>query len=182
MWEAEPAAAGDHLRQGDLLEGVIFPITKMPLQSVSLKGEQIVVVQAKVLPGLVISQCCDNDLGDYAVIAQVQRHTGLTDAQLGALSNREPTVDDHAGYVINEFLLDPIHQVLEVPGVHRALLTRTVTVWGPECSQLLPQRKARMTPEGRRWLRLNLLLLWSRVEADDRSILEGKGIPTGFKS
>lgn len=180
MWEAEHAPADDPLRQGDLLKSVLFPILKVPLETVALEGKSAALVATKYKWGLVVSQCCDNENDDYAAIAQVQPRTNLTAEQNAAYLAYEPVVDDPEGYIIEEFRLEPYGD-LQPPngGQQVALLNRVSVFWG-DCSPLRATRIARMKPEGRRWLRLNLSMLWGRAEADDRQHLQQAGVPAGF--
>jgi hypothetical protein len=182
VWDEEAPAEDDPLRQGDLLDGVVFPMLKQPVQVVRIEGSEGVLVPAKRKLGLVVSQCCDNEAGDYVAVAQVQTRGGLTAEQLEALYSYDPAPGAYEGYTIDAFLLEPFGDVL-APGknVFVAELMRTAVFWGEDCAALRELRRARMTPTSRRHLRLNLSALWGRVEQEDEAALTAEGIPPGFR-
>jgi hypothetical protein len=183
VWETGDVPADDPLRQGDLLDGVLFPTLKHPLQVVSIDATNGVLAPVREKWGVVVSHCCDNEPGEYVAIAQVQTAGNLTPDQEAALLNYEPPPDHVSGYVFEDFRLEPIEGVLDPkPRMHWvAKLTRTVTMWGEECKHLTALRRRRMTPQARRHLRLNLMLLWGRTEESDRRALEELGIPPDFR-
>ena len=182
MWATEPIPEDDPLRQGDLLESVAFPMMKYPFVVFRVGGgEEQVVVEAKRRWGLVVSQCCDNENNDYVSIAQIQPIGGLTDSQEAALQVREPDPTSLSGYAVSQFLLDPLPDLIPLkPRTHLTVqLLRITTLWG-DIAPLTTQRRRRMTPEGRRWLRMNMELLWGRPEDEDMRWLDEHGLPPGF--
>ena len=68
MWETDAVDPVDALRQGDLLDGVVLPILKAPLALSRVDSTELAVVPVRSKWGLVVSQCCDNENGDYVAI------------------------------------------------------------------------------------------------------------------
>ena len=183
MWEAEIPGEEDPLRQGDLIRDVVFPSMKLPLPSYSVGALQQTSVETRTEFGLVVSHCCDNANGKYAAVAPVRPRGGLQPHQEEALLRSEPTWEGFQikSYNIENFWIQPLPGQFEPPeGKHyAAALTRMVTMYG-DCSEFQARRIARMTVAGRRLLRINLGLLWSRVEEEDAQALEAAGLPVGL--
>lgn len=179
MWDQSSIPEGDPLRQGDLLTDVELPQVKLPFQFVELGGVRGAVIPVKKQAGIVISQCCDNESGTYVAVAPVRRHNNLTPVQQDALMNYEPGIGAH--YVYDTFRLEPVPVWLgELPqGQHHVAMLLHAVVVVDRASELIGSRRARMTDEGRRHLRLDLQLLWGRVEAGDEESLASKGFPPG---
>ncbi|HEX5914534.1 MAG TPA: hypothetical protein VFY54_15540 [Rubrobacter sp.] len=80
------------------------------------------------------------------------------------------------------FLLQPLEGVVEEEtGDHKFKvvdLNQTVS-YGGKRDVLRELRVARMTPAGRRLLRIKLLYFWGRPEEDDASWLTERGLPAG---
>lgn len=177
MWQLQAIPHGDPLRQGDLLVDLELPVLKPPFQSLEMSGVRFAVVPTKKFSAIVVSQCCDNENGDYVAVAPLRRQSNMSEAQESALLQYEP---GGASYVISDFRLQPISEFLPPLPVgqhHVAMLTKTVPFVGR--TDFIGRRRARMSDEGRRYLRMNLQLLWGRAEETDIVSLAGKGIPEG---
>lgn len=184
MWSADNISTKDPLRQGDLIFDVVFPALKLPLPLFPVNQKEQTATPARKQPGIVVSQCCDNETGDYAAIAPIVLRGGLKDHQLQALLNEEPIWDGArmSAYDVEHFRLHPLASKLDDPGAGKhwvVNLNRAACFYG-DCADLRVHRRARMSVEGRRLLRIKLGLLWSRVEAEDAAELEAKGIPPGL--
>lgn len=160
---------------------------KRPLIEAELvAGDQPrMIVQSRLHTALVVSQCCRNVGNDYVAVVPIQPLGGLSEDQERALVMEEPPPPPEPGerwdYAIEHFRLHPLPDALEErPGRYQvAQLNRVATFWG-DCSDLLPHRRARMTPAARRLLRINLALFWSRVEETDVEALRELGLEPGF--
>ena len=187
MWSEEVVPADDPLRQGDLLTDVDLPLLKRPIPAIPLDfGAQAnMQVPYRRLAGLVVSSCCSNTAEDYIAIAPVQPLSGLTEDQEAALLQTEPpdpASGGYQGYDIDHFRLEPLEGVLADPrrgSFQSAFLNRAIPFWG-DCSDLRAYRRVRMTAAGRRLLRLNLALFWSRVERADIEELTAAELPVWF--
>ena len=180
MWSPESVPPDDPARQGDLLSQVPFPDAQLPLTISTLRGSAnpIRTVAVKLTRGVVVSQCCDNQGNDYAVISYVQQLSGLNTERTAAIQEAEPT-PSVSGYDLRYFnlvLLEGVLNELKANRLWAADLQRTVAYYG-DCSQFAAARTARMTAQGRRLLRIKLSLLWSRVEQGDLELLQSLGIP-----
>jgi hypothetical protein len=188
VWSSTAVPTDDPLRQGDLLLNVDLPKLKRPIPAIPLEFKQRANMQLPYArqTALVVSSCCANANEEYLAVAPVQPLGGLTDEQEEALLRMEPPDPDsgvYGGYDIDHFRLDPLVGFLVDPphAYQAAFLARAIPFWG-DCSDLRGHRIARMTVEARRLLRLNLSLLWSRVEQSDAEELRSKGLPVWFNS
>lgn len=156
---------------------------KWPLGITRPESAEVAVQPIKRRWGLVVSQCCDNEAGDYVSVAWVATRGGMSEDQASALANSDPRAAD-LGYTFGAFQLDPVPGVLEPKkpeSPYVAELERSIPFWGPVSVDLRATRRARMTPEARRLLRIKLGLLWGRVEGEDAEHLERIGLPPGLE-
>lgn len=184
MWSDTLPHAEDPLRQGDLLVDITLPNLRPPIPQFPLGHQEATTVPASRSHVIVVSQCCDNEKNDYVAVAPIGPLGGLKEHHIRALLNPEPIWKGTSlsGYVLEHFVIVPKAGVLTDPGTGRYLvanLHRSATFHG-DCSSLLPQRRARMTVEARRLLRIKLGLLWSRPEAGDVEELVRLGLPPGL--
>ncbi len=184
MWSDALPDDDDPLRQGDLLLDITMPDLRLPLPLFAVGQQEATTAPAEKSHAIVISQCCDNVENDYVAVAPIGRLGGLKEHHLHALLNPEPTWDGASlsEYVLEHFRVELIEGILDDPGEGRFLvakLHRSVSFHG-DCSSLIEHRRARMTVEARRLLRIKLGLLWSRPEEGDVDELNRLGIPLGL--
>jgi len=189
MWQAAPVAEDDQLRQGDLLVDIVFPSLKLPILVTGIppSPDDRMIATYTIKTALVVSQCCAN-ADDYVALAPVRPEGNLSPQQEAALLAAEPPTvaeieaGEANGYTMDSFRLEPVAGVIEDgPGRYQiADLGRVVSCFGA-CASLRSNRRARMTPEGRRLLRINLGLFWARPEEGDAERLSEAGLPPGLR-
>lgn len=184
MWLEPLPNDDDPLRQGDLLVEITLPKLRLPIPRYPFGQLEATTVAASEFNVIVVSQCCDNARNDYVAVAPIGRLGQLPDHHLRALLNPEPVWKGTSlsEYVLEHFHIEPIAGLLENPGADRYLvakLYRAASFYG-DCRSLLEKRRARMTVEARRLLRIKLGLLWSRPEGGDVEALERRGLPPGL--
>ena len=183
MWLDSLPDDNDPLRQGDLLINITLPKLEPHIPLLYVQQQRLTTVPAMTSNVIVISQCCDNYESRYAVVARVGYLGNLQDRYVQALKNPEPLWDRTAlsGYTPREFLIEPIPGILDDPGENRYLVAKLhqSATFSGDCTPLLKTRRARMTAEARRLLRIKLGVLWGRVEEDDVDELKRRGLPLG---
>jgi hypothetical protein len=185
VWD-DPPDADDSLRQGDLLINVPFPALPVPLQTtaaVARREEDIqAIVNVRHRTALVVSHCCSSN-DEYVALAPVtpKRINPLQEAALLAEEPPQGAGLDISGYDVAHFRLLSLENVLDDidPGFHVADLTRILSFSGG-CANLIALRRGRLTPLGRRLLRIKLALFWGRAEQGDAEALEAQGVPPGL--
>lgn len=184
MWSDILPDDDDPLRQGDLLIDVTVPDLRLPIPWFAIGSQNATATPALQSDAIVISQCCDNMENDYVAVAPIGRLGGLKEHHAQALLNPEPKWDgiSLSEYVLEHFRVEPIAGLLDDPGNGRYLvakLHRAASFHG-DCGSLIENRRARMTVEARRLLRIKLGLLWSRPEEGDVEELKQRGIAVGL--
>ena len=184
MWSDILPDDDDPLRQGDLLVDITLPDLKLPIPSFEFRGQSATTTPASESKVIVVSQCCDNANNDYVAVAPIGQLSNLKEHHVRALLNPEPTWDGASlsEYALEHFRLQPVDGLLDDPGGGRYLVAKLhrVASFHGDCSSLIEKRKARMTIEARRLLRIKLGLLWSRPEEGDVEELQLRGIPIGL--
>jgi len=188
VWEAVLPPEGDLLRQGDLLKDVLLPRLRLPLEVAHVPGTRPNDGASIPLPGyakdfLVVSQCCEIENGKHVAVAVI-RSTGRLDEPLrdALLAEQPPSEGEEGGYVFDQFRLESLTTVVEDDGKSfRVADLGQIMSFGGDRQELGSYRRARMSPEGRRLLRIKLSYFFGRVEAEDAQNLEGKGIPVGAR-
>ncbi len=188
MWESELPPEDALLRQGDLLKDVLLPRLKLPVEVAHAEGTApsdgaITTSQGYVKDFLVVSQCCEIENGRFVAVALV-RSTGRLNEQLrlALLADEPPRDDEEGGYVFDQFRLDPLAGLVEGTSDQFTVADLgQIVSFGGERQVLQRYRGARMTPEGRRKLRIKLGFYFSRVEDEDGRYLIDHGIPVGAR-
>lgn len=187
MWQTHATPAEDPLRQGDLLSDVGIPDLALPL-SVTTEGllQGNAVARVKSVTVMVVSQCCSTKTS-YAAVAPVLRRGGLTGPQELALLTEEPPPPDEDGrvhnYTYDLFRLASVGDTLAELDIGTQWVVdfgRIVSFTGA-CDVLRERRRARLTPEARRLLRIKLALFWARPEQEDVVALAELGFPSGLR-
>ena len=185
MWEADCPDAGEDLRQGDLLDGLLLPVLTLPIKVAHFSGSEPAAGDSALL-GLkgpkhyvVVSQCCTIENGNQVAIAPVKSTPTLTNEEALGYLDEEPT--DERNFVYSVLRLEDLPEVLEAlgRGRYRVVDLQATQSWAGDRSALRAARRARMTPEGRRLLRIKLGFFWGRAEAEDAVALRGLGLPEG---
>jgi len=140
----------------------------------------MVLLQANQRDFLVVSQCCTIENHHVAALAPIRWTPPLTDEERATYKQADFSVIGNDKYVFNAHMLDPIQNVMEEQGGKGKVadFTKIVTYIGDD-SELRAKRVARMSPAGRRLLRMRLSGFWARVEADDLAWFKEQGLPPG---
>lgn len=189
MWQTAEVPKDDPLRQGDLLLYVPFPALGVPLQTTkgtAARPEDVqAIIRVRERTLLVVSHCCETSNQYLAVAPVVPKRPGGEREERALLAEEPPESanggDGEYGYDLARFRLEPIDGVLPTlpaPSQQVAELTRIISFTGG-CASLTNMRAARLSPEGRRILRIKLALFWGRPEKEDAAYLEANGIPLG---
>lgn len=176
MWEDDCPDISDGLRQGDLLLGVPLEAQQVgePIQGATRPIELTDVI--------VVSQCCTTQQKSLVSLAPL--HTIKLAAQrpdvLRLLQLEEPEAFG-GPFETNRLYLQP-HPSMNL-GLGRAkvayLLEARLLKTGDDDLWLRSRRVARMTPQGRRLVRIKVGAHWARPEEDDVVALTRMGIPVG---
>jgi hypothetical protein len=186
MWEVDAPPPEEALRQGDLLKAVLLPKLRLPLAVVHVPGVDInksasVQAMGSVRDFLVVSQCCQIENKVTVAVAPIQSTRPLDDVLRESLDADEPPVEEEEGHFAFDMLrLLPLDGVVD-EGVGRytiADLGQIISLEG-EVQQLQNYRQARMSPEGRRLVRIKLMYFFGRAEEEDVAYLNARGIPVG---
>jgi len=188
VWEAELPPEAELLRQGDFLRAVLLPRLRLPLEVAHVPGTQPIDGAVVPLLGyardyLVVSQCCEIENGDHVALALI-RSTGHLDEELRAalLAEQPPSEGEEGGYIFDKFRLEPLAGLIEGDAnSFRVADLGPIMSFQGERQRLTRYRRARMTPEGRRLLRIKLSFYFGRAEDGDAEYLQGRGIPVGAR-
>lgn len=173
VWEEGVPDPEELLRQGDLISEVPFPVLKASPDIKDTWSQ----VKWKRYPGVVVSQCCTTQQRRVAEIAAVVRTAPLSPEHgvVKGLTSGWPATEGAVFY--DGMLLEPVGGVVaEVEGgryPHVAFRTRVT--FTDDLAWLQQVRVARMTPVGRRNLRLRLGAWYARTEEQDAIELDGSG-------
>jgi hypothetical protein len=188
VWEAELPPEAELLRQGDLLKGIHLPRLRLPLEVAHVAGTQpgdgaVALVQSYARDFLVVSQCCEIENGNYVALSLIRSTGPLNpDVRNALLAEQPPREGEEGGYVFDQFRLEPLAGLVggDANRFQVADLGEIMS-FGGERHELSRHRRARMTPEGRRLLRIKLSFYFGRVEDGDAQYLEELGIPVGAR-
>jgi hypothetical protein len=186
MWASEPLDISEELRQGDLLQDLILPSLRLPLVFIHRSGQaaqpgDMVVLESARHDYLVVSQCCTIINRKSFALAPIRSTPRLDENQRSVYAEADPSVIGEGDkYVVNAHYLDPIPEILGNQGGRSKIadLTQIVSYAGDD-AELRMKRVARMSPAGRRLLRMRLAYFWSRPEAEDLAWFEKNGLPPG---
>ena len=188
MWLADTPDESDGIRQGDVVAGLVLPKHRLPMTYARGPGTEVAPGQQVILPTpsrdrlhLVVSQCCTIENGDFVSLVPIVSTAPLSeDERLPYLADEPPVTDGVGGYVFDAFYLHPLPGVIDHPS-GRLLVADLVDVqsYAGSREMLIRGRVARMTPSGRRLLRIKLAYLWGRPEGDDVSWFEERGLSAG---
>ena len=181
IWARDTPQPEDLLRQGDLILNVPFPVLKVEPEIDP--NHNTAVVRMIRRPAIVVSQCCTTQNRSVAELAAVVR-TGKISADSPMVRGLMQPYPAKSGQVFYDGMwLEPLGSV--VPGeraegrYHHISFAHRVTFNG-DLTWLQIKRAARMTPVGRRDLRMRLGAWYSRVEAEDEKLLKHAGEIAGF--
>ncbi|MGO9334601.1 MAG: hypothetical protein ACLQCU_11245 [Acidimicrobiales bacterium] len=174
MWSEKLPAVAEELRQGDLIEGVLLPKLELPLRIIGLPGESPGPQHEAVLKTaerryIVLTQCCEIESGTYVALAPVKSTGRLTSDGAKPYLAIEPK--DGEPYVYSAFRLEPVGSLREADGRLNVADLSQVAAYNRAKSELQAGRVARMSPHGRRLLRIKLGYFWSRAEPEDANAL-----------
>lgn len=187
MWEPLTPPSEDAIRQGDLLADAPLLRPLLPVHTTSMSANDDVYAPVKHRTGfaLVVTQCCTAERERAPLsIVEVRRHGVPADSRDAYLAAEPSSMPGAGGYVYEHFALREVSPHLPELGRDRlwiAVLNDVFSYHGDQ-SELRKLRIARMTAEGRRLLRLNLMSLWGRATEDDAAVLAGAGLPPGPSS
>lgn len=203
MWEANQPPPEDSLRQGDFLRRVMLPKLKLPLAAVHVPGVDLPKTSPLQAVGvardfLVVTQCCEVENGDTVAVAPVLSTPPLNEVLRASLDSEEPPLDDAAvenaldaggadgdgddepKYAFDLLRLQPLAGLIEEgPGRYVVADLGEIISLSGDLQPLKAQRRARMTPEARRLLRIKLMYFFGRVEEEDAEQLDALNIPPG---
>jgi hypothetical protein len=114
-------------------------------------------------------------------LAPIRSTPQLTESQRLTYAEADPSaITEDQKYVVNAHYLEPIPKILEAQGDRSKIadLTQIISYTGDD-TELRTGRVARMSPAGRRLLRMRLAEFWGRVEAEDLAWFEKNGLPPG---
>jgi hypothetical protein len=174
MWSAELPEVAEELRQGDLIQGVLLPKLELPLRIIGLPGESPgpqheAVLKISERRYVVITQCCEIENGTYVALAPVKSTGRLRPDEAKPYLAIEP--EDGNPYAYSAFRLEPVGSLQEADGRLNIADLSQVAAYNKAKSELQAGRVARMSPHGRRLLRIKLGYFWSRAEPEDASVL-----------
>jgi hypothetical protein len=184
MWQVKAPQADEDLRQGDLIDEFLAPELKLPLVygtqpgETAVPGSPILLKAQKIVRYLLVTPCCTiSNYGSFALAPLSKTRYG-NDAERSRLMEADETIVND--YLFRQHGLDPIDGLLVEDRnlLNVADLTRIVTYTGDSLF-LRERRRASMSPEGRRLLRMRLGSFWSRPEESDAKYLKAAGIPVG---
>jgi hypothetical protein len=186
MWLSDPPDSSEALRQGDLLQDLLLPTLRLPITFGHPAGRAPQDGDTALLPSkernfLIVSQCCTIENHHVAALAPIRSTPPMSPEERAIYSEADFSLigaDDK--FVFNVHTLDPIEKALEEVGGRAKVadLTQIVTCTGDD-SILRAKRVARMSPAGRRLLRMRLSVFWGRVEAEDLAWFKQEGLPPG---
>ncbi len=185
MWQVETSTTP--FRQGDVLEDFPFPSmdASQPIKSGPNHGDgQYIALGIKRLNVLVVSQCCEAEPHLSLALAPIKRSYPIDQERLPGWRAVDPSAN--AGYVFDQFVLEPLTGVIpDDEQTKRGLkltvadLARLVTLEVKNVNVNQYSILARMSPWGRRCLRVNLALFFGRAEKEDAASLLAAGLPVG---
>ena len=185
MWAPPESDGYDDIRQGDVLRGLILPNLKTPiryLNSGEVSNGDIAAFSTpqKARDYLVVSQCCDLENGSNVAVAPVKSTRPLPANQRAALYAESP--NEETGYSYSQFGLSPLEGLIEPRVDNQAMYAALdeIQTYLDASEHFGSCVIARMTPAGRRLLRMKLSLFFGRAEADDAAQLRSMGISEGF--
>ena len=188
MWEPLLPPEGDLLRQGDLVKGVMLPRLRLPLEVAHVPGTNpedgaVIPLKGYARDFLIVSQCCEIENGAFVSLALIRSTGPLNEAlREGLQAEQPPSPGEEGGFVFDQFRLDPLDHLVEEPDYRYTVADLgQIISFGGQREDLNPYRQARMTPEGRRLLRIKLTYYFGRAENDDANHLEERGIPIGAR-
>lgn len=168
-----------------MLRGLILPTLKFPISYINqghVKAGDTAVLPtySKDRDYLVVSQCCDLEKRTNVALAPIKSTHSLSDSDRDALFAERP--NEESGYTFSQFglnLLEGIVLPLAQDRQSCAALDEVATFLGARAS-FQSHVVARMTPAGRRLLRVKLSLFFGRAEAEDATRLAADGIAEGL--
>jgi hypothetical protein len=186
MWLPDPPDTSETLRQGDLVQNILLPTLRLPLVFGHQAGRapqdgDPALVPSKLRDFLVVSQCCTIENHHVVALAPIRWTARMSPEERAVYSEADfSLIGTEDKYVYNAHILAPIERILEEQGGRAKIadFTQIVTCTGDD-SELRAGRTARMSPAGRRLLRMRLSVFWGRVEAEDLAWFKEEGLPPG---
>jgi hypothetical protein len=191
VWEPGFPSPSEPLNQGDLISGLLFPKLALPLSTLSIRQAPVGMIECFERPGIIVTQCCvlDKSQTDHVSIAPVRPEGGLKSHQVAALMADNPPEDDlneaegEAVYTYDAFRLEPTGDLKR--DAHDRLTIadlKQITSFCGDWEELKRRRTAKMTPVGRRNLRIKLARYFGRSTDEDRDALANLGLLPGTPS
>lgn len=191
MWTDEEIPEDRELRQGDLISGAVLPKLSLPLRFAHVPGTDIerapILLDGQRQNFVVISQCCNIENSRSVALAPVRLTQPLPEGPLRAalLADEPPPEEDvteESLYVFDQFRLDPVPGYLGARTDNKfwVIDLNQAASYSGDREELRRLRVRRMTPAGRRLLRIKLLYFWARPEEEDVAWLTERGVPAGL--
>lgn len=191
MWEPGSPSQSEPLNQGDLIFGLFFPKLALPLSITSIRQAPVGIIECFERPGIIVTQCCvlDKKQTDHVSIAPVRAEGGLKPHQVAALMADNPPEGEldegeaEAVYTYDAFRLEPIGDLKQDANDRLTIVDlKQITSFCGDWEELKRRRTAKMTPVGRRNLRIKLARYFGRSTDEDRDALANLGLLPGTPS
>ena len=191
MWEPTPPSQDEPLNQGDLISSLPFPKLLLPLTTQLIHQAPAGTIEYIERPGLVVTQCCvlDKDQTDHVSIAPVRPEGNLQPHQRAALLAENPPESEQneaaeeAFYVYDAVRLEAVGKLIpDAPDRLTIADLKQITSFCGDWEELKRLRSAKMTPLGRRTLRIKLARYFGRSTDEDAEALALLGVQPGTPS